>query len=402
MPSALEIAGSRSVKQTRFAPIFLNRPNGIYTNRNPLRDASDTVTERFYGGRPFTLIAGQNAELTNALTYARRPGIDQFSAATYPTAPDNFYSFKKQNGTIKVIVDTTATIYADNQDGTKTTILTKSAGATEAYFLGVGNTLYFGDGVDLNKWDGTTTWKWGSAFPTTAPGVVIPPSAWAAVLWQANTVFSTMGFIVDSNGNIQEIASVNASGTNTTQYGTTGNGQPAWNPALAGPTTDNTITWTNRGPVGLWTPNTLYNNFSTGGTLANPCIIYDPATDALYGNTNPGQSSGTSGQTRPAFTGVNGSDISDNSGGGGITWFCIKPKPGIWKTGHVYTQWNSVSRNDVNESIVEPIPLSATYNPAVQPTTWHQATVGGTSGAGGTTPVWATSAGQETSDGALF
>ncbi len=68
MPNALEIAGSRSVKQTRFAPIFLNRPNGIYTNRNPLREACDTATERFYGGKPFTLIAGQNVELTNKLT----------------------------------------------------------------------------------------------------------------------------------------------------------------------------------------------------------------------------------------------------------------------------------------------------------------------------------------------
>jgi len=47
MPSALEIAGSRSVKQTRFAPIFLNRPYGIYTNRNPLRDPSETAFERF-------------------------------------------------------------------------------------------------------------------------------------------------------------------------------------------------------------------------------------------------------------------------------------------------------------------------------------------------------------------
>jgi hypothetical protein len=38
MPNALEIAGSRSVKQTRFAPIFINRPYGIYANINPLRD----------------------------------------------------------------------------------------------------------------------------------------------------------------------------------------------------------------------------------------------------------------------------------------------------------------------------------------------------------------------------
>src|SRR6266478_9962692 len=73
-----------------------------------------------------------------------------------------------------------------------------------------------------------------------------------------------------------------------------------------------------------------------------------PATDALYGNTNPGPSSGTSGTTRPKFTGVNGSKVSDNTSGGGITWFCIKAKPGIWQASHVYQTIGSLSNNDVN------------------------------------------------------
>jgi hypothetical protein len=402
MPNLLETAGSRSPKQTRFAPIFINRPYGLYTNRNPLRDPSDTVTERFYGGRPGALIDGHNVELTNKLTLARRCGLSQFSSVTYPAAPDTFYAFRRQDGTIKVIVDTATSVYADNQNGTKTTILTKAAGAGQAYFQGVGNTLYFGDGVDLKKWDGTTTWNWGSVAPTVAPGVTITPSGASAVLWQANTVFSTMGLIVDGTGNVQQVVSVNASGTNTTRFGTTGNGQPAWNGSLGGTTTDNTVTWTNRGPVGLWNPATLYNNFSSGGTTANPCIIYDPATDALYGNGNAG-TSGTSGATRPNFTGVNGSFVGDNLGSGsGINWFCIKPKPAIWVPSHVYTLIGSVSRNDVNCSIVEPIALSATYNPAVQATTWQVATTGGTSGSGGTQPVFATVAGQQATDGDLI
>ncbi len=274
--------------------------------------------------------------------------------------------------------------------------------AGQSYFQGVGNTLYFGDGIDLKKWDGTNTWNWGSTAPLAAPGVTITPSGSSAVLWQANIVYPTMGLLVDSNGNVQQVVSVNASGTNSTRYGTTGNGQPAWNGALSGTTTDNTVTWTNRGPVGLWTPSTLYNNFSVGGTLANPCVIYDPATDALYGNTNPGPSSGTSGTTRPKFTGVNGSKVSDNTGGGGITWFCIKAKPGIWQASHVYQTIGSLSNNDVNCSIVEPITLLPTYNPATQPTVWQPATTGGTSGAGGTNPVWATTAGQQATDGDLI
>ena len=170
-----------------------------------------------------------------------------------------------------------------------------------------------------------------------------------------------MGLLTDSNGNIQQLVSVNSSGTNVTRYGTSGSGQPAWNSSLAGHTTDNTVTWENRGPVGLWAPSTLFSNFGVGGTLANPCIIYDPATDALYGNTNPSFASGTSGTTRPKFTGVNGSKVSDNSGGGGITWVCIKTKPGVWQPSHAYPLWSS---NFVAGEIVEPIALSATYHMA--------------------------------------
>lgn len=396
MPNALENAGSRSTKRTRFAPIFINRPYGLYTNRNPLRDPSDTAFEKFYGGRPGALIGGQNVELTNKLTLARRSGVSQFTPVTYPDVPDSFYAFRKQDGTIKVIVDTTGSVFADNQDGTKTTILTKAVGAGESYFQGVGNTLYFGDGVDLKKWDGTNTWNWGSPAPTAAPSVTVTPAGTASVLWQASTVYSTMGLLVDSNNNVQQMTSVNASGTNATRYGTTGNGQPAWNAALGGTTTDNTVTWTNRTPVGLWTPTTLYNNISTNtGTLVNPCIIYDPATDACYGNINPGNASGTSASSRPSFTGVNGSIVFETNGA--IKWVCIKAKPGLWQPSHTYQTFGA----GTNQSIVEPIALSATYNPAVQPTYLQVATTGGTSGTGGTAPVWGTTAGTLTSDGDL-
>jgi hypothetical protein len=83
------------------------------------------------------------------------------------------------------------------------------------------------------------------------------------VLWQANTVYSTMGLLTDSNGIVQQLVSVNCSGANTTRYGT------------------------------------IFSNFGVGGTLANPAVIYDRATDALYGNTNPSFASGTSGTTPP-------------------------------------------------------------------------------------------------------
>jgi hypothetical protein len=83
MPSALEIAGSRSVKQT-------------------------------------------HCRSERRIDKQAHAGISQFSSVTYPDAPDTFYAFRKQDGIIKVIVDTTTTIYADNQNGTKTTIWTKT------------------------------------------------------------------------------------------------------------------------------------------------------------------------------------------------------------------------------------------------------------------------------------
>jgi hypothetical protein len=85
-----------------------------------------------------------------------------------------------------------------------------------------------------------------------------------------------MGLLTDSNGNIQQLISVNAApvlNPNATQFGETGNGQPAWNQTPGGTTTDGAATWTNWGPIVLCTNLTTYNNASVGGTTANPCII---------------------------------------------------------------------------------------------------------------------------------
>ena len=385
MSTLLEQAGAHPGKQTRYAAIFQNRSRtGLYTNRNLLRDAGDVITERYYGGRADALIGGQNIEISPRLTEVRRPGLSTYSSASIP-APDAFYDWRRIDGTIRVMADTASAIY-DYTPSAATLIFNKTAGSTQTLFQGVANTLYFGDGIDLKKYDGTNIWNWGTPAPTAAPSLTITSSGSAATQWVANTVFSTMGLLTDPNGNVEQLISVNALGNNSTQFGTTGNGQPTWNASLGGTTTDNTVTWTNRGPVGLWTPNTLYNNFSVGGTLANPCVIYDPASDALYGNTNPNFTTGTSGATRPNFSGINGSTISDNSGHGGITWFCIKAKPTTWIASHAYTRIGSVTNNDVNCSIVEPIALSAAYNPGTQPTIWQVATTGGTSGTGGTAP----------------
>jgi hypothetical protein len=412
MPSLIQTIGAQAGKPTRFAPLFINRAfTGIYTQRNPLRDPSDSVREKFYGGRPDALLAGANLELTNRLTLARRPGLSQFSAATYPEAPDYFYSFQKADGSIDVIVDTSAHVYLDNQDGTKTLILTKSAGAGQSQFQGIGSSLYIGDGVDLQKWNdfgngvpgnnnGNTTnpsWNWGVVAPITAPTLLVTESGSSAVTWVTGTVYTTMGFLVDSNGNVQQLNSVNASGVNATQYGKTGNGNPAFSHTVGGSTADGSVTWTNFGPVGIWMASFLYENASSGGTLTNPCIIYDPASNSCYINIAPGGASGTTGTVRPHFTGTFASIFHDGS----VKWECLgSPKQGAtWQPTTSYPALGTVTNNDAVSSIMEPVGLPAPSNVTV----FWQTSGGGTSSGSGAAPKWGTVAGQLTNpDGDLI
>ena len=107
MPNLMEQHGAQPQKSPRYTPIFIDRLfTGIFTQRSPLHDPSDVVTAKFYGGRPDAIWMGQNVELTNRLTLQRRPGLIEFSTATYPTPPNIAYAFELTNGTIQVIVDT--------------------------------------------------------------------------------------------------------------------------------------------------------------------------------------------------------------------------------------------------------------------------------------------------------
>lgn len=294
-PTILQEAGSRPAKQLRYAPIFTNRFfTGLWTQRNPLRDPSDRYSERYFGGRPEALLDGANIELTNRLTLARRPGVSKFSTATLAEPPDYFYSFNQflPDGSTNILLmaDTASHVY-NFSTSAATSIFSKSANAGQTSFQEVGSFLYFGDGVETKKWDNTTIWNWGIAAPTTQPSVTITESGSAGVSWVANTVFSTMGLMVDSNGNLWQLTSVNASGSNSTQLGKTGDGQPAWNQTLGGTTVDNTVTWTNQGTVGLWKANTTYT--------AGNCI-YVPG---VGGTPVPSISGTGAGVTFPGTTG---------------------------------------------------------------------------------------------------
>lgn len=57
--------------------------------------------------------------------------------------------------------------------------------------------------------------------------------------WTASTALPLNFYVVDSNGNSQRV----------TIAGTTGGSLPSWNASTSGTTVDNTVTWTNMGPI---------------------------------------------------------------------------------------------------------------------------------------------------------
>lgn len=191
MPNQFQLAGSQNTKPAKFSCIYTGRfSSGIWTNRSPLRDANTSrLVEKFYGAAGDALIAGSNVEITNKLTMARRPGSSVFDSNSY-TNVDRFYEFRLSNPStevIKVMVDQSNAIYS-LFNGVKTLVFTKTAGAGQAFFQSVGNTLYFADGTDNKKWlQSLVTW---SAFEQwNTPG--------------QNPFFTT--FLIDPNGNIQQL-----------------------------------------------------------------------------------------------------------------------------------------------------------------------------------------------------
>lgn len=192
MPNQLNLSGANPGKQTKLAPLYNGRwSNGIWTNRSPLRDASTSrIVEKFYGAAGDALIAGSNVEITNRLTLARRPGNTAiFGGAGYSNV-DRFYDFRVFGPTteqIIIMIDTANALYALTNLQFRNLVWNKSAGAGQSFMQSVGNTLFFGDGVDNKKWLQTL------------------------VTWQANAVWNTpttpylSTFLIDPNGNIQQL-----------------------------------------------------------------------------------------------------------------------------------------------------------------------------------------------------
>lgn len=147
---------------------------GLWTQANPYRDpAVSYLTSKFYGGsRIDRIIDGINREITQNLTDKRRPGSDVYNDLSFPAA-NSFYSWKYiQNKTevVHVLQDGADGVIYDVTVGSKITLLTKSAGAGPARFLGVNTELFIGDGVDTQKVMRGDSWR--ANVPTT-PGTLI-------------------------------------------------------------------------------------------------------------------------------------------------------------------------------------------------------------------------------------
>lgn len=278
------------------------------------------------------------------------------------------------------------------------TIFTPVAGATKPFMVLSRDYAYFTDTVlgDLKKWNGSALSNWGIARPAVAPTLNVQSGVSTA--WSANTVFSIMGLTVDGNGNVQQLISVNASGTNTSQVGTSGNGQPVWQ-GIGSTTADNTITWTNVGQVGTWKANTVYTQYTP---------IYDQKSGGVYvkWNTSPT----TSGNVPPNFSGVPGTFANDGPSIPLINdqfWGCIgnvrnvtsgkNADIDVWHASKTYAQFDKSPAG-----VVEPTALPS-FGEALSSTPIFlqlNLTAPGTSGTGGS-PKWGTSAGDITTDGDL-
>lgn len=394
MTSQFDAVGAQPRNPSRGKPIHIARlETGLATNRSPLHDPASWYQSK-YGGFPDALIDGSNMEVSNQLTLVRRPGLSQWSSVSVPDQINSFYDWRTLTCGPKVVVDTTTSTYIQSAIA-QNLIFTKSALAGQGYYQGVANTLYYGDGVDLQKFilgtdcivSNGKTWNWGIAGPSTAPTVTSAASGSAATVWQANTFFTTMGLTVDTNGNIWQLIGVNADLSNTpnAQFGTAGNGSPSWNQSIYGTTTEGAgtpIVWKNLGQLQPWQASFQYGDAGFAGTAA-PVGIYDPNSQSIYLNFNHSGGLSQSGTVKPSFTGAVGSSFWDN----GCHWFFYATYPGIgstqvqpWKSSHAYTAWyGSGGANGNNESCIEPFLFPP---PNSQPIYLQVPTNAGTSGNG--------------------
>ncbi len=390
-----EIGGTiRVFADTPTAPYLIGGyANGSGTSSQgviPIFTKASNVTQTFFQGINQALYFSDAQEQQKWLDFGSGNPGNSFSTITNTALTSNVATITAVNnfavGQTVVISGTTNGSGAFNVTATIT-----AANSTQFQFA-----LTHADIASTSDTGfANATWNWQMTAPKSAPTLNIVASGSAATVWTASTVYSTMGLVYDSGTTTaQQLISVNALGGNTTQYGTTGNGEPAWNNTPGGTTLDNTgggtITWTNWGPVGTWGAGKTFLNGAVGGSNTQPCLIYDPTTGHLQINGAPGNASGVTGGSYPHFTGVVGSSVWD----GTVKWFDIGA-PGRWQPSHSYPAFLNNNPTLASHAIVEPI-----LPPSASQTIYLQISGGGTSGSG-YTPAFQSTAGQQVTDNQL-
>ncbi len=352
-----------------------------------------TVSFRYTDGGP-------SGGATGAVIAAEITGLGPLQLAVKAQHLYDYRNNAQQDRTlIATAADGTGVLSATNDviywdvNGAGTTIFTPSAGATAPRAANSRDYEYFTDGIAADElaWTITSgTSKWGIAAPVTAAGVAATSGGGSSSgVWSANTEFSTMGILVDTNNNIEQLVSINANNNNSsTTLGTTSAGEPAWNQTTNGTTADGTLTWTNRGPVGLWAASSTFSNSDAGGTLAAPGIIFDPSSNGLFQVISGSVSSGT---VRPPFAATAGWTYTESTG---LRWtYTGQLAPGQqWANSTFYPH---AGAGNSLAFVIEPVSVTKAYS--VITNTFTQTVYGqwvtnpgggGTSSASFASPAW--------------
>lgn len=191
MPSSPLILAGAQITPGPTAPLHVNRMfSGLWTQGNPLRDrATPYLMEKFYSATRFDgLLGGSNIEINVELDLARRPGSSVYNAAV-SSAIQRLYLFRtmvwNSSGLLisqnRLFGDTSSQILDVTGPSNNFSIFSKASGAGKTAMLGVGNTCYLGDGIDVSQF--------------------LDPFK----IWIANTVYQLGDTIVDSNGHLEVV-----------------------------------------------------------------------------------------------------------------------------------------------------------------------------------------------------
>jgi hypothetical protein len=367
-----------SVALPSYAPLHTNRFfTGLWTQRNPLRDAATPYLQEKYAGSRFdSLIDGLNSEVTARLTLARRAGHSVYNSQTFPSVNrfHGFRTFGTASESLRVMADCATEVYDATGPNTKNLIFTKSAGAGSSYFQGVGNTLYFGNGVDEKKWVQTAR-AWAAATTFAASAFIIDTNnklqvpvgtqsaditnvnisanvgtitfkanrplyyvTGVAVLLAGlttNAFLNAQTVVITSTPGLNQIkfafvhgdvATVSDTGTVTTTAGNTGGVAPAWAVALRAVTTDGNTQWICYGDsVQKWgvakpTAKPLATNTAAPSAYAswvaltfyNPSLVIVDSNGSIQELTTGGTTAGV----QPAWSVIEGNTTADNT----ATW----------------------------------------------------------------------------------